>query len=104
MGVIGGNVHGGRVYNSFPSSLLEESEQDLGRGRLIPKYPWENMMVPIAEWMGVTESQHSMVFPNLANFDRSAHILAKDTLFQARVALDVQRACLHRVYCCSSPR
>merc|ERR1711904_200837 len=73
--VIGGSVNGGHVFNDFPSSLLEGSEQDLGRGRLIPKYPWESMMVPIAGWMGVQESQHATVFPNLAKFDRASHIL-----------------------------
>merc|ERR1711924_377746 len=36
--VIGGNVNGGRVYNDFPSSLLDGNDQDLGRGRLLPKY------------------------------------------------------------------
>jgi uncharacterized protein (DUF1501 family) len=79
--VIGGSINGGRVYNDFPDSLLLGSEQDLGRGRLIPKYPWESMIVPIAEWMGVEESQHPTVFPNLAKFDKAKHILAKDTLF-----------------------
>merc|ERR1712178_314184 len=79
--VIGGRVNGGRVFNDFPSSLLEGNDQDLGRGRLIPKYPWENMMVPIAEWMGVQEDQQATVFPNLANFDRQQHILAEGTLF-----------------------
>jgi len=82
--VIGGNVNGGRVYNDFPDSLLLGSEQDLGRGRLIPKYPWESMIVPIAEWMGVDESQHATVFPNLAKFDKAKHIVAKDTLFNRK--------------------
>jgi len=81
--VIGGKVNGGHVYNDFPSSLLDGHDQDLGRGRLIPKYPWENMVVPIAEWMGVQEEQHTAVFPNLASFDRAKHVLAKDTLFKA---------------------
>jgi len=81
--VIGGKINGGKVYNNFPSSLLEGNDQDLGRLRLIPKYPWENMMVPIAEWMGVKESDHTTVFPNLAKFNRVQHILAKNTLFKA---------------------
>jgi cullin-associated NEDD8-dissociated protein 1 len=81
--VIGGKVNGGRVFNDFPTSLLDGNDQDIGRGRLVPKYPWENMMVPIAEWMGVQESQHSTVFPNIAKFDRSRHILSKDTLFRS---------------------
>ena len=41
--VLGGAVRGGRVYNDFPASFKEGSAQDAGRGRLIPKYPWENM-------------------------------------------------------------
>jgi len=81
--VIGGQVNGNHVFNDFPSSLLAGSDQDLGRGRLIPKYPWESMMVPIAEWMGVEEPALPTVFPNLANFDRATHILAKDVLFKA---------------------
>merc|ERR1712186_52380 len=80
--VIGGSVNGGHVFNDFPSSLLEGNEQDAGRGRLIPKYPWETMMVPIAEWMGVEESQLAEGFPNLANFNRSSHILGRSVLFK----------------------
>jgi len=81
--VIGGQINGSHVFNDYPSSLLDGNDQDLGRGRLIPKYPWESMMVPIAEWMGVEEADLSTVFPNLANFDRTEHILAKDVLFRA---------------------
>lgn len=76
-------MNGGHVFNEFPASLLEGNPQDAGRGRLIPKYPWETMMVPIAEWMGVEESQLANTFPNLANFDRSSHILGRNVLFQS---------------------
>lgn len=81
--VLGGSVNGGHVLNDFPASLLEGGEQDSRwSGRLIPKYPWETMMVPIAEWMGVEESQLAEVFPNLANFNRSSHILGRSVLFK----------------------
>jgi len=80
--VLGGNINGGKVYNDFPTSLLEGNSQDAGRGRMIPKYPWESVMVPIAEWMGVDSSQYSSVFPNLHNFD-SSYILSKSTLFSS---------------------
>jgi len=79
--VLGGSVQGGHVFNDFPASLLEGNEQDAGRGRLIPKYPWESMMVPIAEWMGVNPSQYNQVFPNLGNFNLSSHIIGRDALF-----------------------
>jgi len=79
--VLGGSINGGRVFNDFPESLLRGNEQDAGRGRLIPKYPWESMMVPIAEWMGIDDSQNPMVFPNLDNFNMSTYIISKAVLF-----------------------
>merc|ERR1711904_612434 len=66
--IIGGSIQGKKVFNDFPDSLLAGNEFDAGRGRMIPKYPWESMMVPIAEWMGVDASHKKNVFPNLANF------------------------------------
>jgi uncharacterized protein (DUF1501 family) len=80
--VIGGGINGGRVYNDFPS-LSEGNSQDAGRGRQIPQYPWENIMVPIAEWMGVDSAHYPTVFPNLGNFDVNAHIIPRSTLFSA---------------------
>jgi len=80
--IIGGSVQGKKVFNDFPDSLLAGNEYDAGRGRLIPKYPWESMMVPIAEWMGLETSQHSSVFPNLANFN-SSHIIGRSSLFSS---------------------
>jgi uncharacterized protein (DUF1501 family) len=72
--VIGGSVNGGRVFNDYPSTLFEHSdthtnEYDMGRGRLIPKYPWESMMVPVAKWVGVEDAQLDTVFPNRGNFN-----------------------------------
>jgi len=49
--VLGGGISGGTIFNDLPESLLEGSDQDAGRGKLIPKYPWESVMIPIAEWM-----------------------------------------------------
>ncbi|CAK0833310.1 unnamed protein product [Prorocentrum cordatum] len=86
--VLGGSINGGRIYNPFPESLLEGSLQDVGRGRLVPQYPWESVMVPIAQWLiGQTPSSRaavgrlSSVFPNLANFNTSEHIISADSLF-----------------------
>jgi uncharacterized protein (DUF1501 family) len=78
--IIGGSIQGKKVFNDFPDSLLAGNEYDAGRGRMIPKYPWESMMVPIAEWMGLDTSQHASVFPNLANFN-SSHIIGRSSLF-----------------------
>jgi len=69
--VISGGLKGGRIYNDFPESLASGNRADVGRGRLIPKYPYESFMVPIAKWLGVEDSQLRNVFPNLPNFNSS---------------------------------
>ena len=69
--IMGGSVQGGKIYNDFPPSLQPGNDQDAGRGRLIPKYPWESMLVPVSTWMGVPTDQRGAIFPNLANFDSS---------------------------------
>jgi len=80
--VIGGSVHGGKIHNEYPTSLREGSDQDLGRGRLLPKYPLENVYAPIAEWMGLDAHELTTPFRNLHNFDRDQFILPRSTLFQ----------------------
>ena len=65
------NQNGGRIYNEFPESLAAGNSADLGRGRLIPKYPYESYMVPIAKWLGVEDAHLGTVFPNLPNFNGS---------------------------------
>ncbi|CAE6922516.1 unnamed protein product [Symbiodinium natans] len=78
--IVGGGIQGGKVFNDFPASLLPGGAQDAGRGRLIPKYPFENMMLPIAQWMGLEADQESEVFPNLKNFN-SSHFISQSALF-----------------------
>jgi len=76
--VIGGAVKGKRIYNTYPSMLRGT---DVGRGRLIPEYPWESMLMPIAEWLGMEDSNRFYVFPNLANFPAHS-IVARSRLFR----------------------
>jgi len=78
--ILGGSIRGGKIFNEYPESLIEGNAQDAGRGRLIPKYPWESVMVPIAEWMGLERSRKAAVFPNIDNFNVS-HIVSLDSLF-----------------------
>ena len=68
---LGGSVKGGRVYNEFPQSLVEGNSQDAGRGRMIPKYPWESMLLPVAEWMGLEQGnrQPPAVLATIAVFN-----------------------------------
>jgi len=80
--ILGGSIRGGNIFNEYPESLVEGNAQDAGRGRLIPKYPWESIMAPIAEWMGLERSRKAAVFPNIGNFNVS-HIVSLDSLFVA---------------------
>merc|ERR1719471_1655680 len=73
--LIGGSVKGGRIFNTFPHHLHLGMRQDLGRGRLIPDYPWESFMVPLAKWMGVEDDWLGHVFPNLHQFNNVSHII-----------------------------
>merc|ERR1712014_141471 len=79
--IMGGGLKGGRVFNKFPASLAVGNDHDLGRGVLIPDYPWESMMVPIAKWMGLEDDKLSHAFPNLLNFNTS-HIIPSNALFK----------------------
>jgi len=79
--IAGGGIRGGRIFNPFPA-LKINNDAELGRGRLVPAYPWESMMVPIAQWMGMQEDQIAATFPNLQNFNRSLHVVTSSALFK----------------------
>jgi len=80
--IAGGGVKGKRIFNKFPESLAIDNSADLGRGRMVPGYPWESMMVPIAEWMGMHPDQASTVFPNLHSFNATEHLIPMTSLFK----------------------
>jgi len=77
--IIGGAIQGGNIFNKYLDDFSEGGPSDAGRGRVIPTYPWESVLVPVAEWMGVSDA--STVFPNLKNFNRSFHIIPREKLF-----------------------
>ena len=70
----------GKRYEELVLRLPSAPSQDVGRGRLIPKYPWESLLFPVSEWMGVSPEDQKTIFPNLENFN-SSYILPTSTLF-----------------------
>jgi len=78
--LMGGSVLGRRVLNRYPDRFVRNA-RDIGRGRLIPGNPWEGMLKPIAEWMGLEETWSSYVFPNLRNFPARG-ILTRARMFK----------------------
>jgi len=75
--VLGGSVNGGKVFNEFLETYAPGSPFDAGRGRVIPACPWESMMVPIAEWVGINDAATlDTIFPNLHKFQpRDSYII-----------------------------
>jgi len=80
--IIGGALNGGHIFNEYLSSFTQENNENLAdsRGRVKPKFPWESVLAPVAEWMGVPDALE--IFPNLKYFNRSTHIISKDDLFK----------------------
>merc|ERR1719150_3653138 len=79
--IAGGGIKGKQIFNRF-AELKIGNDADLGRGRLVPGFPWESMMLPIAQWLGMAEDQAAATFPNLHNFNRTSHIVPMSDLFE----------------------
>jgi uncharacterized protein (DUF1501 family) len=77
--VMGGAVHGGRLYTQgggpltgFPDQSLD-NPGNFNRGQFIPGIAVDQYAATLAQWLGVTSANDlATIFPNLTNFD-SAH-------------------------------
>jgi uncharacterized protein (DUF1501 family) len=67
--VIGGGVNGGRYYGRAPEVSLTSDDQ-VGRGRLLPTTSVDEYSTTLALWMGVAPSELSLVAPNVGRFAR----------------------------------
>ncbi len=65
--VMGGAVHGRRVFGSLPD-FSPGGARDAGEGRLIPTTASDQMHAALASWLGVAAPDLATVFPNLARF------------------------------------
>ena len=68
--VMGGAVQGNRVYGQFPTVALNGPE-DSGRGSLIPTTSVDEYAATLARWFGVSQSNLSLVLPNIGRFASS---------------------------------
>jgi len=83
--IMSGALQGGKIFNELPSAMVwKQKGRNLGRAGLAPKYPWENMFVPLALWMGVPADQLDITFPNLQNFEevKDEYIIKQQDLFK----------------------
>jgi len=65
--VMGGAVHGGDVYGTFPELALGNT-LDTGRGRLIPTTSVDELFAELALWFGVSTADLPLVLPNVGRF------------------------------------
>jgi uncharacterized protein (DUF1501 family) len=66
--MVGGGVKGKQIHGQYPSDLTDNSELNIGRGRLIPTTSLDAMWHGVAQWMGVEEARMDEVLPNRGNF------------------------------------
>ena len=69
--IIGGDVVGRRIYGQMPEMRLG-SDQDVGRGRMIPTTAIEQLGSTLSRWFGLRQGDAMDIFPNLRNFGTGA--------------------------------
>ena len=65
--VVGGAVNGGAIYGT-PALAELETNEDSGRGRLIPTTSVEQYGASLGAWFGLSPSELNSVFPQLSEF------------------------------------
>lgn len=65
--VIGGGVKGGQFYGTAPI-ISTRSDDQVGRGRLLPSIAVDQYAGTLAQWFGVRASDLSYVAPNIGRF------------------------------------
>lgn len=65
--VMGGAVNGGRIVGTMPAVTLGTAS-DVGEGRLLPSIASETYAATMAQWLGATNAELDVIFPNLGRF------------------------------------
>jgi uncharacterized protein (DUF1501 family) len=68
--VVGGAVKGRNYYGTFPIMGLNNTDE-VGSGRLLPTTSVDQYAATMARWFGVSDSNLSLVLPNIGNFSTS---------------------------------
>ena len=83
---MGGAVKGGQFYGTAPSISVESDDQ-VGRGRLLPSTSVDQYSATLAKWIGVSPSEIPIVSPNIGNFNSAdLGFMREDVAAQATLA------------------
>lgn len=63
--IMGGAVKGGQMHGTFPTLALAGPDDCGNRGTLIPTSSTEQYAATLAKWLGVSDTDLPLVFPNL---------------------------------------
>ena len=66
--VIGGAVHGGATYGTFPLHVLSGPDDAGNRGNWIPTTSLDQYAATLGSWFGVSDADLLSIFPNLTKF------------------------------------
>jgi uncharacterized protein (DUF1501 family) len=66
--VVGGAVHGGTTYGTFPVHQLSGPDDAGDRGNWIPTSSLDQYAATFGAWFGVGDADLDRIFPNLRNF------------------------------------
>jgi len=66
--IMGGGVHGGDFFGTFPTLALGGPDDATNEGRWIPTTSLDQYAATLANWFGVPTADLPTIFPNLANF------------------------------------
>ena len=66
--MLGGGLKGGHILGEYPDNLTMDGPLNIGRGRFIPTTSWDEVLAPVAKWIGVAEEDLDHVLPNNRKF------------------------------------
>jgi len=66
--VMGGGVNGNQMFGSLPSFEISGDDDSGDKGRIIPNVSINQYGALLGQWMGISDSDLSEVFPDLGNF------------------------------------
>ena len=66
--ILGGAVNGGQFFGQAPAVSLDTDDQ-VGRGRLLPTVSVDEYSTTLAQWFGVEASELTSIAPNIGRFN-----------------------------------